>query len=182
MQTEKQIVESVKKGERKGQDELVSRFAAPVFAMIARQVQDSMDAQELLQDTFLKAFRYIGRFDDRQSSLTTWLCRIAYQQTIDFLRRHQPITVSLEDSSVWQTDISDTELETELSTGKEQRIEQLETLMKELPHEDRMLLTLYYFDDLPLNEITYIMGIDANALASRLYRIRKKLYKKLTAI
>ena len=69
MQTEKQIVESVKKGERKGQDELVSRFAAPVFAMIARQIPDMMDAQELLQDTFLKAFRYIGHFDGRRLSV-----------------------------------------------------------------------------------------------------------------
>lgn len=182
MQTEKQIVESVKKGERKGQDELVSRFAAPVFAMIARQVPDIMDAQELLQDTFLKAFRYIGHFDGRQSSLSTWLCRIAYQQTIDFMKRHRPFTVSMEDSSVWQTDISDTELEAELSTGNEQRIEQLQAQMEQLPHEERMLLTLYYFDDRPLTEIAFITGIDAKALASRLYRIRKKLYKKLTAI
>ena len=42
-----------------------------------------------------------------------------------------------------------------------------------------MLLTLYYFEDLPLTEIAYITGIDAKPLANRLYRIRKKLYKKL---
>jgi RNA polymerase sigma-70 factor (ECF subfamily) len=45
-----------------------------------------------------------------------------------------------------------------------------------------MLLTLYYFDDRPLTEITFITGIAPKALANRLYRIRKKLYKKLKAL
>ena len=61
MQTEKQIVESVRKGEREGQDEMLRRYANQVFAMIVKQVPDVMDAQELTQDTFLKAFRNIER-------------------------------------------------------------------------------------------------------------------------
>ena len=51
--------------------------------------------------------------------------------------------------------------------------------MDELPDDERMLLTLYYFEDRPLTEIAYITGIDAKALANRLYRTRKKLYKIL---
>jgi len=179
VQTEKQIVESVRKGEREGQDELFRRYANQVFSMIVKQVPDVMDAQELTQDTFLKAFRYIDRYDARQSSLSTWLCRIAYRLTLDFLKRRRPIVVSIEDSSVWQTDISDEELETALSTGNEQRIEQLQELVQQLPNEEQMLLTLYYFDDLPLKEIAYITGTDSKALAVKLYRIRRKLYKKL---
>ena len=182
MFTETQIVEAVRKGTRKGQDEMVGRYAALVFSLIVKQVPDMMDAQELTQDTFLKAFRYINRYDAHRSSLSTWLCSIAYHQTLDFLKRHRPITISMEDSSVWQTDLSNEELESELSTGNEQRIEELQAQMEQLPHEERMLLTLYYFDDRPLTEIAFITGIDAKALANRLYRIRKKLYKKLKAI
>ena len=181
MQTEKQIVESVRKGEREGQDEMFRRYANQVFSMIVKQVPDVMDAQELTQDTFLKAFRYIDRYDARQSSLSTWLCRIAYRLTLDFLKRRRPIVVSIEDSSVWQTDISDEELEAALSTGNEQRIEQLQELVQQLPNEEQMLLTLYYFDDLPLKEIAYITGTDSKALAVRLYRIRRKLYNSLTS-
>ena len=182
MQTEKQIVESVKNGRREGQDEMVRRYASQVFALIVKQVTEEMDAQELTQDTFLKAFRNIDRYDARQSSLGTWLFRIAYHLTLDFLKRRRPVIVSLEDSSVWQTDISDEELEAELSTGNEQRIELLQELVKQLPDEERMLLTLYYFDDRPLSEIAFITGIAPKALANRLYRIRKKLYKKLKAL
>lgn len=182
MQTEKQIVEAVKNGRREGQDEMVRRYASQVFALIVKQVTEEMDAQELTQDTFLKAFRNIDRYDARQSSLGTWLCRIAYHLTLDFLKRRRPVIVSLEDSSVWQTDISDEELEAELSTDNEQRIERLQELVQQLSDEERMLLTLYYFDDHPLTEIAFITGIGEKALANRLYRIRKKLYKKLKAI
>ena len=87
--------------------------------------------------------------------------------------------VSIEDSQGWQKDVTDEDLETELSTGREERIAKLEELMDELPDEERMLLTLYYFEGRPLTEIAYITGIDAKALANRLYRTRKKLYRRL---
>ena len=177
--TEKQIVEAVCKGHHEGQTEMVCRYADRVFAMIVRQVNDVMDAQELTQDTFLRAFSHIGSYDARKASLSTWLCRIAYRLTLDFQKRRRPRIISMEDSSVWQTDISDEQLEAELSTGRDERICRLEQIMDELPNDERMLLTLYYFEDLPLAEIAYIMGTEAGPLAKRLYRIRRKLYKKL---
>ena len=172
-------MEAVKQGRREGQTEMVGHFAERVFAMIVRQVADVMDAQELTQDTFLRAFSHIDDFDASKASLSTWLCRIAYRLTLDFLKRRRPQVVSIEDAQVWQTDVSDEELEAELSTGREERIGQLMEMVDELAADERMLLTLYYFEDRQLTEIAYIMGIDAKALANRLYRTRKKLYKRL---
>ena len=177
--TETELVEAVRQGRREGQTEMVSRYAERVFAMIARQVPDMMDAQELTQDSFLRAFSHIDSYDPQRSSLSTWLCRIAYRLTLDFLKRNSPLIVPLEDTGVGQKDISDEELEVELSTGREERIEQLMQMVDDLPADERMLLTLYYFEDRPLTEIAYIMGVEAGVLANRLYRMRKKLYKKL---
>ena len=173
--TETELVEAVWQGRREGQTEMVSRYAERVFAMIARQVPDMMDAQELTQDAFLRAFSHIDSYDSHKASLSTWLCPIAYRLTLDHLRRRRPVIVAMEDN----TDISDEELEAELSTGREERIEQLMEVIDELPDDERMLLTLYYFEDRPLAEITYITGIEPAALANRLYRTRKKLYRKL---
>lgn len=173
--TETELVEAVRQGRREGQTEMVSRYAERVFAMIVRQVPDMMDAQELTQDTFLRAFSHIDSYDPHKASLSTWLCRIAYHLTLDHLKRRRPVIVAMEDN----TDISDEELEAELSTGREERIEQLMEVIDELPDDERMLLTLYYFEDRPLTEITYITGIEPAALANRLYRTRKKLYRKL---
>ena len=177
--TETAIVEAVRKGRREGQTEMVSRYAERVFAMIVRQVPDVMDAQELTQDAFMRAFDHIDSYDPHKASLSTWLCRIAYRLTLDFLKRRRPMIVSLEDTKVWQTDISDEVLEAELSTGREERIERLQEVIDDLPDDERMLLTLYYFEDRPLTEIAYITGIEAKPLANRLYRTRKKLFQKL---
>ena len=177
--TETAIVEAVRRGRREGQTEMVGRYAERVFAMIVRQVTDVMDAQELTQDTFMRAFDHIDSYDPHKASLSTWLCRIAYRLTLDFLKRRRPVIVSIEDTKVWQTDISDDAIEAELSTGREERIEQLQEAIDELPDDERMLLTLYYFEDRPLTEIAYITGIEAKPLANRLYRTRKKLFQKL---
>ena len=165
-----------------GQDLMVGRYGQEVFAMIVRQVTDVMDAQELTQDTFLRAFDHIDSYDPHKASLSTWLCRIAYRLTLDFLKRRRPMIVPIEDSQVWQTDISDEQLEAELSTGREERIQRLEQLMDDLLPDERLLLTLYYFENRPLDECAFIMDATSHALANRLYRIRKKLYKQLQKI
>lgn len=175
METDEQIIEAVKDGKREGQRLMVSRYGQMVFAMIVRQVTTTMDAEELTQDTFMRAFNNIDRYDSRRSSLGTWLCRIAYHLTLDFLKRRHPNIISMDDT----TDISDESLETELSTGNEKRIQQLEQLMEDLPPDEQMLLTLYYYEDRTLDECSFIMDTTSHALANRLYRIRKKLYKQL---
>ena len=146
--------------------------------MIVRQV-DEMDAQELAQDTFLRAFSHIDSYDPLKASLSTWLCRIAYHLTLDFLKRRRQLIVSIQENEVWQEDISDEQLESELSTGREERIQRLQELIDELPDEERLLLTLYYFEGCPLTEIAYITGIESGPLANRLYRTRKKLLRRL---
>lgn len=175
METDEQIIEAVKDGKREGQRLMVSRYGQMVFAMIVRQVTTTMDAEELTQDAFMRAFNNIDRYDSRRSSLGTWLCRIAYHLTLDFMKRRHPNIISMDDT----TDISDESLETELSTGNEKRIQQLEMLMEDLPPDEQMLLTLYYYEDRTLDECSFIMDTTSHALANRLYRIRKKLYKQL---
>lgn len=173
MLSETELVELVRKGRREGQTEMVGRYAERVFAIIVKLVPDVMDAQELTQDAFMRAFDRIDSYDSRRAALSTWLCCIAYRMTLDFLKRRRAVIVPMEDSD----DFSDEEIE--LSTGREQQIQRLEEILDELADDERMLLTLYYYDDRPLAEIAYIMGTDAKALANRLYRLRKKLCQKL---
>ena len=182
MKTDKQIVDAVMSNKRKGQDLMVCRYGQEVFGMVVRLVSDVMDAEELTQDTFLRAFRCIDSYDSQRASLGTWLCRIAYRLTLDFIKRRRPMLVSIEDSEVWQTDISDEQLEAELSTGNEERISRLEELMDQLPPDERLLLMLHYFEERSLDECSFIMDASPHALANRLYRIRKKLYKQLQKI
>lgn len=179
MNSEEIVIEDLKKGRLSGQRLMVNRYGQQIYVMINRLVGNAMDAEELTQDTFLRAFRHIGSYDPKRASLATWLSRIAYRLTLDFLKKHRPLIVSIEDTEVWQTDISETQLEEELSTGSEERIQQLLLLIDDLPPDERLLLTLYYFENRQLEECSFIMDATTHALANRLYRIRKKLYRQL---
>lgn len=178
MNNDEQIVEAVKQGRREGYAQMVSRYGQQCFAMIARMVS-VMDAEELTQDTFLRAFSRIDSYDSRRASLGTWLCRIAYRLTLDFMRRRRPVIIPIDSHEAWQADISDEQIDRELSTAREERIQQLERLMDQLPPDELLLLTLYYFENRTLDECSYIMDAKPHALAGRLYRLRRKLYDKL---
>ena len=69
--TEQEIVEAVRQGRHEGQNAMLCRYAERVFAMIVRQVKDVQDAQELTQDTFLRAFSHIDSYDANKASLST---------------------------------------------------------------------------------------------------------------
>ena len=76
------------------------------------------------------------------------------------------------------THVNDEQLEAELSTGKEERISRLETMIDDLPPDERLLLTMHYYENRPLTECAFIMDTTPHPLANRLCRIRKKLYKQ----
>ena len=83
--TESEIVALVRDGRREGYEAMLCRYADRVFAMIVKLVPNVMDAQELTQDIFLRAFDRINSYDPQRSSLSTWLCRIAYRMALDYL-------------------------------------------------------------------------------------------------
>ena len=92
--TEKQIVEAVCKGHHEGQTEMVCRYADRVFATIVRQVNDVMDAQELTQDTFLRAFSHIGSFDANGTPITASRDRFLYIGIFVSLKNNKAYDIS----------------------------------------------------------------------------------------
>lgn len=144
----------------------VGRYSQQVLDFVSRMVGDASDAEELAQDTFVKAFRSLASFGF-QSSFATWLCRIAYHEALNHLRRQHPHTIDIDDMP-----IADGEDEAEECDA---RIDLLEETIGLLPPDEQQLLHLYYYEDRPLREIAYIMDVEQGALATRLHRIRKKL-------
>lgn len=144
----------------------VNTYSQRVLHFTSQMLPDAEDAREVSQDAFVKAFRSLASFRF-QSSFCTWVCRIAYRESINRLRRKQLHYVDLADIPAVADD--------ELSTGKEERIALMEEAIDDLPPDERLLLHLYYYEDRPLREIAYIMDAESNTLASRLHRIRKKL-------
>ena len=148
---------------------LVNQYSQ-VLDFTARMVSCMADAEELAQNAFIKAFNKFEKFEQRASFLT-WVSRIAYNESINHLKRRKLHYVDIDEVPIADCNL----LDDELSTGNEERIKLLEKAINALPPDERMLVHLYYYEDKPLNEIAYVMDAEPNALAVRLHRIRKKL-------
>ena len=168
---ERQRIERILDGKREEYAWFVNTYSQQVLDFTSRMMPDAEDAREVAQDAFVKAFRSLASFAF-QSSFCTWVCRIAYHESLNRLRRKQLHYVDI-------ADIPTMEIDEELSTGSEERIALMEEAIDDLPPDESMLLHLYYYEDRPLREIAFIMDVEANVLATRLHRIRKKLLKMI---
>jgi RNA polymerase sigma-70 factor (ECF subfamily) len=148
----------------------VKKYSQQVLDFTVRMVSCMADAEELAQNAFIKAFNKFEKFEQRASFLT-WVSRIAYNESINHLRRRKLHYVEIDEVPVADCNL----LDDELSTGNEDRIKLMEEALDNLPPDERMLVHLYYYEDKPLNEIAYVMDAEPNSLAVRLHRIRKKL-------
>ena len=137
------------------------------------------DAEELTQNTFVNAYRSLSTYDRRKASVVTWLCRIAYHETVRHVKRKRPPIISLDDDSRLVDEAVDREAEEWLTHVTEQRIQLLEEAIGQLSDYDQTLLRLYYKEDLPLKEIAFILDSEATRLANRLQRIRNRLYRMI---
>ena len=155
----------------------VKTYSAQVLDFVSRMVSDAGDAEELAQDAFVRAFRALGQFDGRSSWLT-WVLRIAYHAALNHLKRQRLQWLSIDDlplSRMLRYYRSEPTTDDDLSTDREERIQQLDAAIDRLPADEQLLLHLYYYDDRPLRDIAYIMDAEPGLLATRLHRIRKKL-------
>ena len=155
---------------------LVKRYSPQVFGFISKMTDSQDDVKDLAQNTFIKAFNNLPKFEGR-ATFATWVCRIAYNNAINLLKSRKRFFVNIDD-----TDIPDDEPnDDDFSTGDELRIQQLEAAIDLLPPDDQMILHLYYYEDKSLKEIAFIMDADNNALRVRLHRIRRRLFGMITA-
>ena len=178
--TDSDILTPLKRGERYGYEALVARYGQTVFAMIARIVGDEARAEELTQDTFIKLFETIDRYDPQRASLSTWLCRIAYRLAVDEFRRKRkdPLCLSLNgedlERSMGEDANDDYWME---SVNREAMLTQLEAAVCQLPVEEQNLLTMFYYEHRSLSNIAFIVGVKDSTIRMRMCRIRKKLYE-----
>lgn len=147
----------------------LEHYSPEVFAIVVRLVPQQEDAEELVQDTFVRAFDRLETFGGR-SSFSTWICRIAYTTTVSWLRKRRLKFLSIDDKK----QVTNSEIDEVFDD--ETRIEELRHAISLLKPDEQTLITLYYYDNRPLADIAYILDSEPTALATRLYRIRRKLY------
>ncbi|MBO4487395.1 MAG: sigma-70 family RNA polymerase sigma factor [Bacteroidaceae bacterium] len=179
MQKDIQIVEAVKRGSANGQYELVNRYSQRIFSLILSIVPCVQDAEELTQDTFIKAIEHIRSFRPADGTLAAWLHTIAYNSALDFISHRRPHIVSMDTEELSRLMVSDTEIDQELASIEDAKLERMNAMIRDLPAQEKMVLNLYYHDGYSLSETAEIIGSTPEALSRYIYSIRKRLYKKL---
>lgn len=155
------------------QKKLLTDYGPAVFRLIMRMIGRQEEAEEVYQDVFVKVLSKISSFDPQKASLSTWLSRIAYNESANYLRISRLNMVYIGDL---ESDIECDDIAFE-NTYDEQSILLLEQAMTILPTTEQTLLSLFYYENMSLQEIAYITDSVPSTVGSRLSRIRKKLYR-----
>jgi RNA polymerase sigma factor (sigma-70 family) len=156
---------------------IVERHKDKAYNLAYRICYSHEEAEEIAQDSFLKAYRALGSFKGK-SSFSTWLYRIVYNTAISYVRIRKKKTLSLEDFPADASDfIGNNSSEDE--ADNEYRRSLLDFAFKKISEEERSLVTLHYFEELSTDEIAEITGISKSNIKVKLFRARQKMLQVL---
>lgn len=164
------IIDRCKSGEQKAQFQLYKLYYKAMYNTCLRIVNDSLEAEDIMQESFLKAFDKIN-FYKGEVSFGAWLKRIVINHSLDELRKRRLETSSIEDSA---SEIKDEEKEGE-SEEIDVKVEEIKEAIQLLPDGYRIVLSLYLIEGYDHDEISEILNISNSTSRSQFARAKKKL-------
>lgn len=161
---------------------LVTRHKNKVFTTILLIVKDTETAEDLLQDTFIKAIHTMkgGRYNE-EGKFSSWICRIAHNLAIDFFRKEKrsPM-INIDDNSNIFNTLSFSEESIESIQIKEETHERLRELIQQLPEAQKEVLIMRHYADMSFQEIAETTGVSINTALGRMRYALINLRKKMT--
>ncbi|HTE23211.1 RNA polymerase sigma factor [Flavitalea sp.] len=176
--TDTDIIERTLAGDTRSFSELVKRYQNFVFTITLRYTPNREDAEEIAQDAFVKAYKSLSNFRG-ESKFSTWLFTITTTSCLSFLRKKKLDIRSLDNEKVMavvenqDSGFNANQMETKSRQSMVNEAIQL------LSSDDANILTLFYKGEQSLEEISVVMGIEANAVKVRLHRARARLKEKM---
>ena len=161
--------------QRQGFERIVAHYSEPLYWQIRRIVLSHDDANDLLQNTFIKAWTSIGYFRG-EAKLSTWLYRIALNECLTFLARQKAAsTISLDDPEAAALQ----KLEGDVYFSGDQAQLLLQKALLTLPEKQRMVFNLKYYQEMKYEEMSEIFGTSVGALKASYHHAVKKIEKFL---
>jgi RNA polymerase sigma factor (sigma-70 family) len=178
-----QLIERALLGDQKSYSEIVSRYHEQIYHFIYRMVKDTAQAEDLAQETFIKAFRALATFNS-DYAFSTWLYKIAANNCIDFFRKKKLKTFSLDtpiqvkDGEVHR-DFADREQTPEHEIMSRERTNQIQFAIDSLPVKYKEAILLRHSKDKSYEEIAEELSIPLGTVKVRIFRAREMLKSKL---
>ena len=170
---DQKIINQIIEGDINAFSVLVDHYKDLVFTLAMRMVKNREEAEEVSQDTFIKVYKSLNKFKG-DSKFSTWIYRVAYNTCLDRLKKikREYHVVAIDEFTEHQVKTLDNALDQMEEKEHKQKIQECLQL---LPSDDSFLLTLYYFEEQSLEEISKVVGLTANNVKVKLFRSRKKL-------
>ncbi len=169
-------------GDDKAFAKLLQRYKRPVYHMILKMVRNVDDAEDLTMESFSKAFRSLHRFK-KDFTFSTWLFRIATNNTIDHIRKKKLNTLSIEntytddDGQSVSIDVKDEgNLDPQEEAIRAQKEELIQVFVNMLPGKYQKLVRLRYFHELSYEEIAEEIDAPLGTVKAQLHRARELMY------
>ena len=156
--------------------EVIALYSQPLYWQIRRMVQNHNDANDILQNTFMKAWTSIEMFRG-DAKLSTWLHKIAINESITHLareRKHQSVSLDDEESFIINTIEAD-----EYVDGDELKLK-LRKAIASLPEKQRLVFNMKYFDEMKYEDMSEILGTSVGALKASYHIAVKKIEQYFT--
>lgn len=150
-------------------EEIVNHYSQPLYWQIRRLVIDHDDADDVLQNTFIKAWTNISAFRG-ESKLSTWLYKIAYNESLTFLN-HKKEQMSLDEEGSMVTEA----LESDPYIDGDETQLMLEKAIQQLPDKQRAVFNMKYFQEMKYEDISKITGTSVGALKASFHIAVKKI-------
>lgn len=164
------LMDFIRGGNVRAFETLVTRHHARFYRMVYRWVLHRQDAEDLVQDAFLKVWSGKARWKSgKNAQFLTWFYRILYHQSVDVLRRRKRSMVELSE------DLASNDLSAEEALADRQLQLKLRSVLNQLSDSQRMAVQLFYFEQLPQKHIAKVMGLTVKALESQLHRAKSAL-------
>ena len=172
-----ELIQRVLAGDETAFSVLVKKYQRSVHALVWRKIGDFHIAEDITQDTFLKAYQRLSTLKKPQR-FASWLYVIAANHCSTWLRKKRLWTQSLEETNSAQLEKATYSgyviAENEQTTAEAQR-EVVKKLLAKLQESDRTVITLYYLGEMTYEEISEFLGVSVAAIKNRLYRARRRL-------
>jgi RNA polymerase sigma-70 factor (ECF subfamily) len=169
-------------GDEKAYRELVEMYQPRIYALSLRMVRRSEDAQDVTQETFVRMFRALDRYDPERP-FAAWLFSIASRLSIDHLRRrkHQPIPLTQRDrdDEEYTIDVEDPGLKPDEVTSHRQEEDRTKALIDSLPPHYRIVVLLRHQQDLAYEEIAEALHLPLGTVKARIHRARALLKERI---
>jgi RNA polymerase sigma-70 factor (ECF subfamily) len=178
------LVAAAKSGDITAFETLVGRYERKIFRLAQNITQNREDAEDVMQEAFLKAYEHLGEFQGN-SRFYTWLVRIAVNQALMKLRKRRPNQISLDEEVDTGEELMPREVQ-DWGPSPEDRYKQSEvadilaTTISELDPSFRIVFQLRDIEELSTEETAEALGLSVPAVKSRLLRARLKLRQKLS--